>query len=389
VVASGNAAAPLLALEILASALAAYRLHMLNAPALLPDTGNDVRLETTFVGPGMRDHPRLDYIPARLSLVPQLFRGPCPPDVVVVHTSPPRDGKVSLGCEVNILPAAIEAVRARGGLVVAQLNPHMPYTFGDGELDLGQIDLAIEADDSLARPPSAEPSQVHRAIAERVATLIADGATLQMGIGAVPDAALEALRPRRGMRIWSEMFSDGVLALEQHGALDPDSPVTASFFAGSAELLRWADRNPRIRMLRTERTNDPATIAHQPQMTSVNTALQVDLYAQANASYRRGRIYSGFGGQSDFIVGALHSPGGQALVALPSWHVATDTSTIVPQLLAPATSFQQSDIVTEHGIARIWGSTQAEQATELIEHAADPRARAALRAAAESLGLKK
>jgi acyl-CoA hydrolase len=144
-----------------------------------------------------------------------------------------------------------------------------------------------------------------------------------------------------------------------------------------------------VRLVRTETANDPAVIATQPLMTSVNTAMQVDLYAQANASYRRGRVYSGFGGQTDFIVGALHSPGGQAIVALPSWHEPTGTSTVLPQLLQPATSFQQSDIVTEHGTARIWGVSQVEQAAQLVERAADPRARDALRLAATNLGLRR
>ena len=122
-------------------------------------------------------------------------------------------------------------------------------------------------------------------------------------------------------------------------------------------------------------------------MTSVNTAMQVDLYAQANASYRRGHIYSGFGGQTDFIVGALHSPGGRAVVALPSWHEKTATSTIVPQLVQPATSFQHSHIVTEHGTARIFGVSQVEQTRQLVEVCADPRAREALATAARNVGL--
>jgi acyl-CoA hydrolase len=263
----------------------------------------------------------------------------------------------------------------------------MPYTLGDGEIDTDDIDLAIEVEQPLAAPARPVAGDVHRAIAERVAGLVPGGATLQLGIGAVPDAMLDALHARRGLRVWSEMFSDGVMDLDRGGALDADHPITASFCAGSAELLEWVDRNPRVRMLRTERANDPAEIAKQRLMTSVNTAMQVDLYAQANASYRRGRIYSGFGGQTDFIVGALHSPGGQAIVALPSWHEPSATSTIIPQLLQPATSFQQSHIVTEHGVAAIWGSAQVEQASQLIDRAADPRARDDLHSAAAALGL--
>lgn len=385
VVASGNAAAPLHVLALADAALDTWRLHLLNAPPGIP-VRDGVRLETTFVGPGMRDRPNLDYVPSRLSLVPALFRDTRPPDVVVLHTSVPHDGRVSLGCEVNVLPAAVEAARARGGLVVAQVNPHMPYTFGDGEIDVAEVDLAVEVDTPLGAPPRRAPDDTARAIAERVAALVRDDATVQLGIGAVPDATLEAVRAK-GLRIWSEMFSDGVLALERAGRLDVDVPIVASFCFGSPELLAWTHRNPRVRMLRTERANDPGTIARQPLMTSVNGAMQVDLYAQANAAYRRGRIYSGFGGQTDFVVGALHAPGGRAVVALPSWHGGTDTSTVVPRLEQPSSSFQHSHVVTEHGTARIRGNTQAEQAAQLVEVAADPRARDALRVAARDLGL--
>ncbi|HVF04961.1 MAG TPA: acetyl-CoA hydrolase/transferase C-terminal domain-containing protein [Frankiaceae bacterium] len=385
VVASGNAAAPLHTLGLVDGALERWRLHMLNAPTGIPDRAG-VRLETTFVGAGMRDKPELDYIPSRLSLVPALFRDTRPPDVVVVHTSAPQRGRVSLGCEVNVLPAAIDAARARGALVVAQVNPHMPYTFGDGEIDVDDVDLAVEVDVPLAGAAQPAPGHTARAIAERVAALVRDDATLQLGIGAIPDATLAAV-DARGLRIWSEMFSDGVLALDRAGRLDPDAPIVASFCFGSPELLAWTHRNPRVRMLRTERSNDPARIARQPWMTSINGAMQMDLYAQANASYRRGRIYSGFGGQTDFVVGALHAPGGRAVIALPSWHECTGTSTIVPRLEQPSTSFQHSHVVTEHGTARIRGNTLAQQAAQLVDVAADPRARGDLAAAARGLGL--
>jgi acyl-CoA hydrolase len=385
VVASGNAAAPLHTLRLLDTALETWRLHMLNAPSGVPDR-EGVRLETTFVGAGMRDKPNLDYVPSRLSLVPALFRDTRPPDVVVVHTSAPVNGRVSLGCEVNVLPAAIDAARARGGLVVAQVNPHMPYTYGDGEIDCDDVDLAVEVDQPLGAVERRAPDECARSIAERVAALVRDDATLQLGIGAIPDATLAAVTAR-GLRIWSEMFSDGVLALDRAGRLDPDAPVVASFCFGTPELLAWAHRNPRVRMLRTERCNDPSRIARQAFMTSINGAMQVDLYAQANASFRRGRIYSGFGGQTDFVVGALHAAGGRAVIALPSWHPRTETSTIVPRLEQPSTSFQHSHVVTEHGTARIRGNTLAEQATQLVEVAADPRARGSLRTAAADLGL--
>jgi acyl-CoA hydrolase len=374
VVVSGNFATPHALLEAIDAVLPEYRLHALNAQPGLPDR-EGVTLETAFVGPGMRTSPRLVYIPSRLSLVPRLFTATCPPDLVVVHTSPPQDGKVSLGIEVNILPAAVEAVRARGGLVIAQVNRQMPYTFGDAELDVDLIDLAVEIDVPLPSPGGLEIDDVSAAIGDRVATRVADGATLQLGIGAVPDAVLSGLTRRRGLRVWSEMFSDGVLALDRAGALDADAQLTSSFLFGSPELYAWVDRNPRVSMLRTETTNEPSIIARQPRMTSVNTALQVDLYAQANASRVKGRIYSGFGGQTDFIVGALHSPGGQAILALRSWHPRANVSTVVPMIEEPVTSFQASAIVTEHGQAWIWGYDQRSQARHLIRDAAHPDVR--------------
>ena len=221
-------------------------------------------LESPFVGPGMRGRARLRYFPCRLSLVPALLASALPPDVVLVQTSAPSDGSVSLGTEVNILPAAIEAARARGGLVIAQLNPRVPYTYGDAVLPGDAIDYAIEAEAPL-RLAAARGRDAKRPppIGDRVAALIGDGATLQLGIGAVPDAVLAGLHRRRGLAVWSEMFSDGVLGLAKAGALDPGQPVTASFAFGGPELYAWLDRNPDVRMLRTETVNDPARIARR------------------------------------------------------------------------------------------------------------------------------
>jgi len=384
---SGNFATPWRALREADAALAEYRLFALNAQEGIPDRPG-VTFESAFVGPGMRGSDRLHYLPCRLSLVPSLLTNALPPDLVIVHTSVPADGTVSLGTEVNILPAAIEAVRARGGLVVAQLNPHMPYTFGDAVLAEHEVDLAVEAEDPLPSPQPRLASAEHEAIGERVAALVPDAATLQLGIGAVPDVVLGALRRRSGFAVWSEMFSDGVLALERAGALDPIRPITASFAFGSAELYGWIDRNPRVRLLRTEKTNDPGLIARQPALVSVNGALQVDLFAQANAARVHGTIYSGFGGQTDFVVGALHSRGGKAIIALPSWHPKADVSTVVPRLAGPVTSFQHSFIVSEQGTATIWGNDASTQATEIIDRVAHPSARDELRHAARGLGFR-
>jgi len=267
------------------------------------------------------------------------------------------------------------------------LNPRMPWTFGDAEVSVEDLDLGVEVDAPLTTHTGRTPGDDARLIGSRVAAEIGDGATLQAGIGEVPDATIAGVLERRGLKIWTEMFSDGVLVLEEAGALDRGTPVRTSFVFGSQELYDWVDDNPRVRMLRTETTNSPAEIARQPAMTSINTALQVDLFDQANASRIGARIYSGFGGQTDFTVGASHSPGGRAFMALRSWHPRADVSTIVPMVDEPVTSFQHGAVVTEQGIAWMWGRSEREQAHNLIEHAAHPSVRDDLREEARALGL--
>jgi acyl-CoA hydrolase len=386
IVVGGNNAVPWHTLGLIDESLDTYRLWALNAPSGVPDR-EGVTLETAFVGPGMRKSPRLSYVPSRLSLVPVLFETRLRPDAVVLHTTPPRDGKVSLGVEVNVLPSAVAAARRNGGIVIAQTNRDMPWTYGDAVLEVDQVDVLIEADGPMPYPPETLVDEDSATIGRLVAERVGDGATVQAGIGAVPDATLHGLVGRRGLRVWTEMFSDSVLALERAGALDRDVPITASFLFGSPELLAWVDGNERIEMRRTEITNSPALISANPSMTSVNTALQVDLFAQANASRIKARIYSGFGGQTDFIVGAMHSIGGQAFIALRSWHPRADCSTIVPLVDEPVTSFQMSAVVTEQGVAEIYGNDQLEQARQLIDHAAHPSVREELREEAVELGL--
>ncbi len=389
VVASGNCAPPWELLALIDDALPAYRLFMLNAPHGIPDHPG-VTLETPFVGPGMRHKPNLRYLPARLSQVPTLLRTTVPPDIVCVRTSVPHAGRVSLGVEVNVLPAAIESARRRGGLVLAETDPGMPYTYGDAELEVSSFDGVLEGSGSRGLGPGSGAGlsdPVAMAIGSRIAERIGDGATLQLGIGLVPDAVLAGLSSRRRLGIWSEMVSDGILGLDANGSLDESRLVTASFAIGTDKLLGWLDRNSRVRMVRTEIANDPSRIAANPAMTSINTALQVDLFGQANASRIKGRIHSGFGGQTDFVVGALHSRGGQALMALKSWHPKADVSTIIPLLDEPVTSFQHTAVVTEQGVAEIFGNDERSQAHHLIEHAAHPRVRDELREEARALGL--
>lgn len=384
IIASGNFATPSTVLNALDSQIDTYRLNILNAQVGIPDR-HGVTHETAFVGPGMRNSERLSYYPARLSLLPRLIRTHTAPDLVLIHTSTPRAGLVSLGSEVNILPAAIESAKKHGALVVAQANANMPYTFGDSEIPLDDIDYIIEAEESLRTKPTSNTPDVASAIGSRIAAKIKDGSTLQMGIGAIPDAVLTELLPRKDLRIWTEMFSDGVLALRDSGALDVRSHIVASFVFGSQELYDWINLNPRVCMRRTEVTNSSGRIAQQPQMMSINAALQVDLFDQANSSRVGNRIYSGFGGATDFIIGALNSHGGLAFMALSSWHEKTNSSTIVPKLVEPVTSFQHSYVVTEHGAAHCAGEPQHLQARNIINFAAHPSARDELLNAAHDL----
>ena len=386
IIASGNFATPNTLLSVAEKALPEFILHMLNAQPGIPDR-EGITYETAFVGTGMRRHPRLKYIPSRLSLLPVLIDRNYRPDAVFIHTSNRRFDTVSLGTEVNVLPAAIEAARHYGGLVIAQANRQMPYTYGDAQIYESEIDYLVEVDEPLMEKGAVEIGDTAHQIGERIASFIEDGSTLQLGIGAIPDAVLGALKDRKGLRIWTEMFSDGVLEMSRAGNLDTELAITASFIFGSREMYDWVDLNRGIRMLRTERTNDPSNIARQAKMTSINAALEVDLFDQANASHVRGEIYSGFGGSTDFIVGALHSRGGASFMALPSWHPKANLSTIVPVLSSNVTSFQHSYVVTEQGIAPCCGLSQNDQASNLIYEAAHPDARAELIDAAKRLRL--
>lgn len=389
VVMSGNHATPWDMVTLVDNALPEYKLSMLNAGKQLTWREGVVH-ETSFVGPGMRKSPGLSYVPSRLSMVPQLYRTALIPDIVILHTSAPVGGKVSMGIEVNVLPAAVEACRRRGGLVFAQINQNMPYTYGDGEIELASLDGYLERDVPIATAKAQTPGTVDAAaarIGELAASRVHSGATMQMGIGAVPDAVLAGLVKLRGLGIWTEMFSDGLLDLLRNDALDPNRFVVASFAMGSPELMDWMHENPQLKMLRTETTNGVTNISQQPAMTSINTALQVDLFDQANASRRNARIHSGFGGQTDFFVGAMHSIGGQAMMALRSWHPKADVSTIVPLCDEPVTSFQHTAVITEQGVAELLGRSQREQAEAIIHNAAHPDVRDELVEEGRDLGL--
>ncbi|WP_298212357.1 acetyl-CoA hydrolase/transferase C-terminal domain-containing protein [Ferrimicrobium sp.] len=384
VVVSGNFATPHQLLDAFDRAVPEYRLFILNPHGAIPDRPG-VTYESPFLGPAIRDAgTRLEYLPMRLSLVPLLLASVMRPDVTLIHVSRQLGDHVSLGTEVNILPAAIEQTHRNGGLVVAQINEAMPYTYGDSEVSVDLIDLAFSSAETLTSPDEVpRNSNTETTIASLVTDLIKEGATLQLGIGAIPNAVAAQLTHSHGLRIWSEMISDGVLNLERVGALDPEHQLVASFLFGSSELYAWCDLNPRLRLARTETVNDPSNIAQQPRMTAINSAFQVDLFAQANANFINGRFYSGIGGQADFTVGALHAVEGHSIIALPSWHEKSHSSTVVERLDGPVTSFQHSAIISEQGRAMLFGRSSREQAMAIAGQVAHPKVRPELQEVVE------
>lgn len=385
VVVAGNFGTPWHALKVLDDALSSYRLWSAN---FQNHEGfkfrSTVTPETVFIGPAMRGQPNLQYYPMRLALAPRMLFHETKPDIVLIHTTPidPETGKVSLGIECNVLPAAIRACHENGGIVIAQINADMPYTYGDSEVDPSDIDFGLRWDEILPSPKPSEPTDTDQRIAANLLPLIPEGATLQGGIGPVVDTVLGLVADRplpegaERYHVWTEMFGDWAMKLAKAGLLEPY--IVGTFAFGSQEFYEWLDHNPAVRMYETTTVNDPAEIAKMPNFISVNTASEVDLFGQANGGYIKGQFWSGFGGQTDFVQGASHSVGGLAIIALASMHPRAKVSTIVTRLHGPATSIQPSYVVTENGAAKIQGETARQQAENLIK-AAHPTARDDLR----------
>lgn len=354
-----------------------YKLNVTNARKGIP-TRAEVELETAFIGPGMRRVHGVRYFPCHLSQLPALFERELPVDVVIVTTSRVVNGKVSLGTEVNILPAVIREVHRRGGTVIAEINDRMPYTYGDGEFFTDIFDYAIEVSRPLDAMPVVEADDQTKAIAANVASIIPDCASLQGGIGGLIDNVMDSLTGSR-YRVLTELGSDWIMKLAKAGRLDPTEKVIMTFAFGSGEFYRWLDLNPRVRMMGSEHGNDPGFISCEYCVVSINTALEVDLFDQANANFIKGEYYSGFGGALDYTIGATHSHDGLSILALPAWREKHGISCVVPRLSNPVTTMQHSYVVTEYGIAKIWGCDADQIARNLIE-VAHPSMRGALEA---------
>jgi acyl-CoA hydrolase/GNAT superfamily N-acetyltransferase len=347
-----------------------------------------------FIGANVREavaEGAADYTPIFLSEVPRLFRSRrLKLDVALVSTTPPdAHGFCSLGVSVDVVRAAVEV----SDVVIAEVNRTMPRTHGASFFHVDDIDFFVPATAPILELPPRAPDPVSLRIGELCAGLIPDGATLQMGIGEIPDAVLGACREKRDLGVHTEMFSDGLIDLIEAGAVTcrrktyHPGRVVASFCMGSRRLYDFVDDNPFFEFLPTEVVNDPVLIAQNERMVAINSALQVDLTGQVCADSIGTRFYSGIGGQVDFIRGAARSKGGRSIIALPSTAKDGKVSRIVAVLNDGAgvvtTRGDVDTVVTEQGIAELRGRTVRERALALVS-VAHPDFRADLLAAAKA-----
>jgi acyl-CoA hydrolase len=363
------------------------------APYLDPSCAGSFHHLALFVGPNARQavaEGRADYLPVFLSEIPALFRsGRLPIDVALVQVSPPdRHGFCSLGVSVDASRAAVQCARH----VVAQVNPNMPRTHGDALLHVDEIDTLVTVDDPLPEHERPVLGEVEHAIGRHVAALVEDGATLQMGIGAIPDAVLSSLGSHQRLGIHTEMFSDGLIDLVESGVVTNaekrihPGKIVATFAMGTRRLYDFMDDNPQVAMLDVAYVNDTAVIRRNPRVTAINSCIEVDLTGQICADSIGTRHYSGVGGQMDFIRGASLSPGGKPIIALPST-TSRGTSRIAPVLQPGAgvvtTRAHVHWVVTEYGAVNLYGLGLRQRAKALIGIAHPDHREALDRAAAE------
>jgi len=346
------------------------------APYADPEFEGIFQLNSFFVGPNVRRHTQqgyADYIPVFLGETQRLYReGYLPCHVAMLQVSPPDEqGKVSLGTSVDATLAAMEVAAT----VIAVINPNVPRTYGDALIAIDKIDIFVEDDTPLETVHFAKPDATEAAIGRHCAALIDDGATLQLGIGAIPNAVLDQLIGHKNLGIHTEMFADGVIGLVEKGVIngadkviDPGKMV-ATFLLGSKQLYDYTHQNEQVLMKDVGYTNDPFIIAKNPKVTAINSALQIDLTGQICADSLGTQFYSGVGGQIDFFYGASRSPGGKAIVAMPS---VTDkgVSKIAPVLLPGAgvvtTRAHAHWLVTEFGAVNLYGRSLQERARLII-----------------------
>ncbi|MEZ9819457.1 acetyl-CoA hydrolase/transferase family protein [Shewanella sp. 10N.286.45.A1] len=323
---------------------------------------------------GLLQQGAADYVPIFLSEVPKLFRsGEQAIDTAIIQVSPPdKHGICSLGISVEATLAACQVA----GKIIAHINPQMPRTHGDGFIHYDKFSAVYEQSMPLPQHPLAASDEVSLAVGKNVAKLVRDGDCLQMGIGAIPDAVLSCLTEHKELGVYTELFSDGVLNLVEQGVITnrckqvhPGKIVTG-FALGSQRLYDYVDDNPSVIFMDIEQVNDTSIIRKNPNMMAINSALQVDISGQICADSLGTKIYSGVGGQMDFIRGAGLSDGGRSVIALPSTAAGGKVSRIATVLSPGAgvvtTRAHVHYIVTEYGIANLRGRSLRERARDLI-----------------------
>jgi 4-hydroxybutyrate CoA-transferase len=382
---SGNAASPRSFLGVLAQRaqdlrnVSVYHLLLLGEDPFkgIVNTRERIRHVSFFVGSAdrkaIKDHSA-DYIPVFLNEIPSLFyKNIIPLDVVYVMVSPPNEeGFVSLGVECAASIAAIET----GKVVIAQVNKSVPFTYGETLVPVTKLHYIVEHTETLCELARPEASSIEKKIADYISPLIEDGSTLQFGIGGIPNAIMSGLEGRKDLGVHTEMFSDGMMELMEKGIItnkrktvNPGVSI-ATFVLGSKKLYEFVNGNRSIKLLPTDSTNNPFLIGQNEKIVSINSAIEIDLTGQVCADSIGTQIYSGFGGQLDFVRGAAASKNGKAIIALPSMASGGTFSRIVPMLKQGAgvvtTRGDVEYVVTEYGIALLKGKTLRQRAESLI-----------------------
>jgi len=347
-----------------------------SADYVAPEMEGHLRVNALFIGPNVRksiQEGRADFTPVLLSEFNLLFKeGHLPVDAAMVHLSPPDEhGFCSFGVEVGLSKTIAESSK----MIIAEVNEQMPRTLGDSFIHVNKLDYIVPVNYPLPEVPMGDGrDEAVEKIAEHIAGLIPDGATMQMGIGAIPDAVLKYLFEKKDLGVHTELFSDGVIDLVEAGVITNaqktlhPGKIIAGFILGNKRLYDWCHNNPLIEFHRTEYVNDPFVISRNDNMVAINSAIEVDLTGQVCSDSIGPKLYSGVGGQLDFIYGASRSKGGIPIIALPS--KTKDFSRIVGLLKHGAgvvtTRYHVHYIVTEYGVAELYGKTIRERANQLI-----------------------
>ena len=347
------------------------------APHLAPEVAESFRHRALFIGGNSRtavNEGRADYVPVFLSDIPELLTtGIQPLDAVLINVSPPdAHGYCSLGTSVDAVLSAIQVADT----VIAQINTRMPRTLGDSFVHVDQIDLGVDVHQPPHEHVLGEVGEVERRIGEYVAELVPNRATIQMGIGSIPTAVAMALRTKRDLGVHTELLTDPVIDLVEAGAVTGDAKeinrgkIVTAFLMGTQRLYDFVDDNPMIEMRPVDYTNDTAVIRRFRRMVAINSAISIDVTGQVSADSIGTRFYSGVGGQMDFMRGAALAEEGRAIIALPSRAAGGEISRIVTTL-APGAGVVTSrahvrTVVTEYGVAELFGRSVRERIAELI-----------------------